>query len=366
MKKLVFNNKRADFSKALHQAVDDYFNSRQLARTGNRQLYIKSVVLISIAIAAYLVFLLIPMGWLLTTVIGLLLGLTSASIGFNIMHDANHQSYSTNKRVNDCLGFTLNALGGNSFIWKYKHNVIHHTYTNVDGIDDDIAKSPLIRMCSSQRWLPVHRFQHLYTPLLYAFSSLIWVLAQDFDKYFKPRLGAVAMRTKMPPAEHVIFWSSKLLYLFFYIVLPIALTGWQHWLLFFLTLHAGMGLTLAIVFQLAHVVEGTTFEHTQEGVVKKLDTGWAEHQVRTTADFSPDSRIISWLVGGLNFQIEHHLFPRISHIHYPALSKIVQATCADYQLPYHCLPTMGAAIRSHFQQIHLLGRQPALAPVIIK
>ena len=357
MKKVQFNNKEAGFAKSLNQAVDQYFSSRYLAKTGNWQLYWKTIILVSLALALYLVFLFVPMAAAGVVLLGLTLGLTSASIGFNVMHDANHQSYSTKKWVNDTLGFSLNALGGNSFIWKYKHNVLHHTYTNVDGIDDDIAKSPLIRMCSTQPWVPAHRFQHLYTPFLYALSSLIWVLVQDFDKYFQPRLAQTTMRSKMPPAEHFIFWFSKLAYALFYIVIPILVLGWQPWLLFFLSLHIGMGLTLAIVFQLAHVVKGTAFEHADDST-RKLDTAWAEYQVRTTVDFARNNKLISWLVGGLNFQIEHHLFPRISHIHYPAISKIVQATCIEYNLPYLCMPGFGAAVQSHFQQLRLLGQKP--------
>ncbi|GAO43192.1 fatty acid desaturase family protein [Flavihumibacter petaseus] len=361
MKKLTFNNKQADFSKTLNRAADQYFSSRQLAKTGNWRLYSKTIVLISVAVLAYLVFLFIPMnlGWMFP--LGLLLGVTSACIGFNVMHDANHQSYSSRKWVNQTLGFSLNALGGNSFIWKYKHNVIHHTYTNIDGIDDDIAKSPLIRLCPSQPWVRAHRFQHLYTPVLYALSSLIWVLVQDYDKYFRPRLGDQAMAEKMPLNEHIIFWVSKAMYLAFYIVIPIVVVGWLPWLVFFLCLHVGLGLTLAVVFQLAHVVEGPTFETAHDHEHKKIEDEWAIHQIKTTANFSPNSRVITWLVGGLNYQIEHHLFPRVSHVHYPALSKIVRATCAQFNLPYHCMPDFASAVNSHFKQVKQLGRDPKLA-----
>ncbi|GGA97648.1 fatty acid desaturase [Puia dinghuensis] len=272
------------------------------------------------------------------------------------MHDANHGSYSSRKWVNKILGLTLNALGGNNFIWKQKHNIVHHTYTNIDGIDDDIAKSPYIRMCSSQPWVPAHRLQHLYTPLLYSFSSIIWVLFQDFDKYFKKKIVNTPL-SRMSTADHMIFWISKILYLLFYIAIPIALTGWQSWLLFFLCMNIGLGFTLSIVFQLAHVVEETEFD-SATGDEKKIENEWAIHQIKTTANFSPDSPIISWFAGGLNYQIEHHLFPRISHIHYPALSRIVQKECAAFNLPYNSLPTFKAAVISHFRFIRTLGGKP--------
>ncbi len=359
--KVSFNNKEAGFYKAINAEADSYFKSHQIKKTGNAQLYIKTVILISAALMIYLSVLLISTPWYLTLTLGLLLGIVSACIGFNVMHDANHGSYSSRKWINETLSLTMNALGGNSFIWKYKHNILHHTYPNVDGVDDDIAKSPLIRMCETQPWKPAHRIQHLYTPLLYALSSLIWVLFQDFEKYFKPKLSDEAMSDRMKPADHVIFWISKLLYIFFYIVLPIWVTGWSNWLIFFLALHAGLGFTLAIVFQLAHVVESTIFESVSKGETKKLPNEWAIHQVLTTANFSPRSKVITWLAGGLNYQVEHHLFPRVSHIHYPALSKIVKEKCVEFNLPYHSIPTLGSAISSHFRFIKMLGKKPVQA-----
>lgn len=161
----------------------------------------------------------------------------------------------------------------------------------------------------------------------------------------------------MSVADHMIFWISKIFYLLFYIAIPIALMGWQSWLVFFLCLNIGLGLTLSIVFQLAHVVEETEFD-SATGNEKQIENEWAIHQVRTTANFSPGNPIISWFVGGLNYQIEHHLFPRISHIHYPALSRLVQIECAAFNLPYNTLPTFKAAVISHFRFIRTLGRKP--------
>ncbi len=356
MSKVTFNNKHHVFYTSLKTAVDKYFTTTRIKKTGNIRLYAKSIILILAAVCSYIVLLWAPMTWVLIIVLSLFLGFILACIGFNVMHDANHGSYSSRKWVNETLGLTINALGGNSFIWKQKHNIIHHTYTNIDGIDDDIAKSPFIRMCSTQRWVPAHRVQHLYTPLLYAFSSMIWILFQDFEKYFSRKIVNTPLK-KMSTQDHVIFWISKELYLLFYIALPIVLMGWQSWLLFFVCMHTGLGLTLSIVFQLAHVVEETEFESVS-GDAKLIENEWAIHQVKTTANFSPGSRIISWFAGGLNYQIEHHLFPRISHIHYPALSKLVQAECAAFQLPYNNLPTFKAAVVSHFRFIRMLGKKP--------
>jgi len=360
MPKISFNNSDHVFYTSLKTSVNGYFAQAEIKKTGNARLYVKSVVLILAAVSLYSLLLFLPMPWLPVVISSLILGLILASIGFNVMHDANHGSYSSRKWVNGTLGLTLNALGGNSFIWKQKHNIIHHTYTNVDGIDDDIAKSPFIRMCSSQVWVPAHRLQHLYTPVLYAFSSMIWILYQDFEKYFKRKIVDTPL-SKMSKADHVIFWISKILYLLFYIAIPVVLMGWQHGLLFFLSMHIGLGLTLSIVFQLAHVVEETEFE-SASGDAKEIENEWAIHQVKTTANFSPNRPIISWFVGGLNYQVEHHLFPRISHIHYPALSKLVQKECEAFNLPYNSLPSLKSAVISHFRFIKTLGRKPT--PVV--
>ena len=355
MPKISYNNKNAVFFQSLKLSVDNYFQETGLKKTGNWKLYIKTLVLISSAIILYSSLILISMSVVPTIVLSVFLGFVSACIGFNVMHDANHGSYSTKKWVNNLLGLTLNALGGNSFIWKHKHNVIHHTYTNVDGVDDDIAKSPFIRMCSTQPWVPMHRIQHIYTPFLYAISSMIWVLFQDFEKYFKGKVNTTEL-SKMSTADHLVFWFSKLMYVAFYMVLPIILMGWKSWLLFFVSMHIGLGFTLAVVFQLAHVVEETEFEYVAIDETKTVEDEWAIHQVKTTSDFSPDSKIISWFVGGLNFQIEHHLFPRVSHIHYPAISKITKAKCEEFNLPYNCIPTLRLAVQSHFRFLKSLGQ----------
>jgi linoleoyl-CoA desaturase len=356
MPKVTFNSGNPLFYSSLKTAVDNYFKQSGKKKTGNIQLYSKSVIFMLLAGGIYLILLVTPMAPLFVILSSLLFGFVLACIGFNIMHDANHGSYSSRKWVNETLGLTLNALGGNCFIWKQKHNIIHHTYTNIDGMDDDIAKSPFIRMCDSQVWVPAHRVQHFYTPVLYAFSSMIWILFQDFEKYFRKKIVDRPL-SRMSVSEHLIFWLSKLLYLLFYVAIPIFVMGWQSWLLFFLCMNIGLGFTLSIVFQLAHVIEETTFD-SANGDAKQIENEWAIHQVITTADFSPNNKIVSWFVGGLNYQIEHHLFPRISHVHYPALSRLVRSECLAYQLPYNALPSFTAAVNSHFRFIRKLGRKP--------
>jgi linoleoyl-CoA desaturase len=356
MGKLVYNNKRAVFFKALKIDVEQYFTKNGIAKTGNWRLYAKSLILISLAIAIYIYLLTGKYPAALGLFLSALLGFVLSGIGFNVMHDANHGSYSGKKWVNDLMGLTLNALGSNAFIWKQKHNIIHHTYTNVDGIDDDIAKSPLIRQSSSQVWKPAHRAQHIYLWFIYALSSFLWIFVTDFVKYGSKKIYTTELK-HMSFREHVIFWSTKVLYVVFYIVIPIIMVGTSKWLVGFIFMHITLGLSLAVVFQLAHVIEETEFEYCgDEDVV--IENEWAIHQLKTTANFAPGNAFITWFVGGLNYQVEHHLFPRISHIHYPALSKIIQEKCQEFDLPYNSIPTMGKAIRSHYRHMRSLGNNP--------
>jgi linoleoyl-CoA desaturase len=198
--------------------------------------------------------------------------------------------------------------------------------------------------------------------LLYAFTSLAWFFVMDFTKYFNQKVHTTPMQ-KMDFKEHVVFWMSKALYVGIFVVLPILVLGWLPWLFGFIALNLTLGLTLAMVFQLAHVVEHTEFEHVEIDDVKKIEEEWAIHQVKTTANFAPRNKIISWLVGGLNFQVEHHLFPRISHVHYPAINRIVKRTCKQFNITYNEYPTMQQAIASHFRMIKQLGRKPVLQRV---
>jgi linoleoyl-CoA desaturase len=357
--KISFDNSNPRFFQSLKGAVDNYFAGNNLKKTGNWRLYSKAIILITVSSALYIFLLLGQYSWWAGMLLSILLGVGLISTAFNVMHDACHRSFSSRRWVNELMGLTMNALGGNAFLWKIKHNVIHHTYTNIDGVDDDIANGALLRLCESQRWRPVHRFQHVYMFFLYAVSSLAWMLAFDFVKYFTLRINNTAI-SRINAKEHLIFWVSKLLYLLFYILVPIYFVGWMPWLVGFLLVHITMGLTMSVIFQLAHVVEKTNF-YAADAAPKVIPVAWAEHEIMTTTDFAPDNKLLSWFIGGLNFQVEHHLFPSVSHVHYPALRKIVMEQCDQFALPYHSYPTMRAAVASHVRFMKQLGKQPLSA-----
>ncbi|MBC7536914.1 MAG: acyl-CoA desaturase [Ferruginibacter sp.] len=360
MAKITFNNNDNRFFQSLKSSVDAYFSDNNIKKTGDWRLFIKTFILIGMALACYLVLMLVTVNLLTAVLLSALFGYACACIGFSVMHDANHGSYSPNQKLNDFIGFiAANGLGASSYFWKQKHNIIHHTYTNVDGIDDDIAKSPIIRHCETQKWVPAHKIQHLYVPFVYALSSIFWIFIMDFTKYFSRKIFTTAA-WKLTLKNHIIFWLTKAYYVAVFMVIPIMVWGWAGWLVGFLVANAVMGLTLSFVFQLAHVVENTEFEHIPLDETKHLETAWAEHQLKTTANFAMESKVVSWFVGGLNFQIEHHLFPKVSHVHYPALSKIVQEKCKEYNMPYHNNTTLMDAIASHLRVMKQLGKRPEI------
>ena len=357
MAKVTFDNRNNQFYQSLKIAVDQYFEVNHIKKTGDWRLYIKTITLVSAAIIIYGTLIFFKMNALPALLLCALLGFVFASIGFGVMHDANHGSYSTKPWLNDTLGLTANALGASSFFWKQKHNIIHHTYTNVDGIDDDIAKSPIIRQCETQKWVPAHKIQHLYLLPIYALSSIFWLFFMDFTKYFTRKIYTTEA-WKLTPKNHLIFWVTKILYFTFYMIIPAIVWGFGPWLLGFMVLHIVMGITLSLTFQLAHVVENTEFENVALDETKHVETAWAEHEVRTSSNFAMNNPVVSWFVGGLNFQIEHHLFPKVSHVHYPAISKIVMEKCKEFNLPYNKYDTMFGAMASHFRVMKSLGKKP--------
>lgn len=341
------------FHAELKKRIQDYFATSGNAPTGNYKLFLKGCILFTAFIALYvhLVFY-TPAAWL-AIVECVALGGVIAAIGFNIMHDGAHGSFSKRRWVNHLAAFSLNILGGNSFMWNVKHNIIHHAYTNIDGVDDDIDIQPWMRMSTEQKKLAMHKYQHLYFWFLYSMLYILWIFVLDYQKYFKKRIGAMPLK-KMSLYDHFVFWTFKFVNYFLFIGLPVYLLGWIPWLVGFLTVTLVAGFVISIVFQLAHTVEHTHFPTA--GSNSKMPDEWAIHQIKTTANFATRNRLISWLIGGLNFQIEHHLFPKISHIHYPAISAIIRQICQEYGVQYIEYRRMRHAVVSHVSFLRKMGR----------
>lgn len=349
-----FSNVPNSFHAELKKRISDYFEGMGKSTTGNSNLFIKAIILMTgfIFLYVHLVFFTPGVIWALLECV--LLGGIVSAIGFNIMHDGAHGSFSKHKPVNVLAAFSLNLLGGSSFMWNVKHNVIHHAYTNIDGIDDDIDIQPWMRMSSTQKKYRLHKYQHIYFWFLYCLLYLFWIFVLDYQKYFRQQIGSMPLK-KMNIGDHFIFWGFKLLNIFLFVGLPIYMLGFTAWIIGFVLFTCVAGLVLSLVFQLAHTVEHTSFPQANE-VTGKFDDEWAIHQIKTTANFATNNKVVSWLVGGLNFQIEHHLFPKISHVHYPAISKIIRKACEEYGLSYIEYPKVRYAVASHVSFLRQMGR----------
>ncbi len=359
MPKVSFNNKQSPFFRALKTKVDFYFSSRQLSSSGNATLLRKSLLLIAAAVALYTVLVFFTPSAILSIGLCALLGINLATLGFNVMHEGGHQSFSRYKWLNQVSAYVLNGLGASSYYWKVKHNINHHTYTNIEGLDSDIDVRPFMRLHESQPRRPFHRFQHLYWVFLYSISYLAWVFYHDFEKYFSGHIAEGSTK-KLPLREHLIFWFTKAGFLAVYLVLPVLMVGLVPALTGFLIVMFVCGLFIAVVFQLAHVVESTHFPKPDEAS-NRIEQEWAVHQVSTTSNFATGNRFVSWLLGGLNFQVEHHLFPRVSHVHYPQISQLVKETCREFNISYLEYTSMHQAFYAHLRHLKSMGK---LAPAV--
>jgi linoleoyl-CoA desaturase len=348
-----FVNQGSNFHQELKRRVRNYFTESNKPATGNFSLYFKAVLFWLCYIALYVHVVFFTPHYAVAILECLAMGGLTAAIGFNVMHDGGHGSFSGSKFWNKIAAFSVNALGASGIMWNNKHNIIHHTYTNIDGVDDDIEIKPLLRMCETQKKYFIHRFQHIYVWFLYTLLLLVWVFESDYRKYFKGKVGEVPIK-KMSTFEHFAFWIAKIGYAFMMIALPIYMVGFLPWLVGFLVLAMFAGFVLSIVFQLAHTVEETAFPVPLDN--NKIENEWAIHQIETTANFATRNRVISWFVGGLNFQIEHHLFPKISHVHYPEISKIIKKTCEEFNVKYIEYQRMRDAIVSHASYLKRMGR----------
>ena len=350
-----FLNPTNSFHAELRKRINDYFVEIKAKPTGNIKLYSKAIILVVSFITLYVHLVFFTSPYLAISLIEcMLLGAITSAIGFNIMHDGAHGSFSQQKWLNELAGLSLNVLGANVFMWKTKHNVVHHTFTNIEGMDDDINAKPFLRLCDTQKHYKIHRFQHMYFLMAYSLLYIYWIFFTDYKKYFTKRVGSMPIK-KMSLTEHFTFWGFKALHIVLFVVIPISVVGFQAWIIGFLTYGLFAGIVLSLVFQLAHTVTDTHFP-TPDIQTGRVEDEWAVHQLKTTANFATKNKIVSWFTGGLNFQIEHHLFPHISHIHYPAISEIVKDVCKQYNINYIEYPKVRLAIASHISHLREMGK----------
>ncbi len=353
-----FPRDAAGFLTELRRRVDAYFAETGQSERDCWRMYLKTaVILVWLATSYTLLVFFAPTVWVAIPLV-ISFALAISAVGFSIQHDGGHHAYSRHEWVNKFAAMSLDLIGASSYLWKWKHGVFHHTYPNVPGQDTDIDAGVVARLAPQQprRWH--HRWQHLYLWVLYGVTASMWHMYGDFREVIVGRIGP----HKIPRPKGwdlAIFIGGKALSIALLWGIPMMVHEWWVVLVFYAAVTAVVGVTLTVVFQLAHCVEEAQFPEPVAGT-GKMEDAWAVHQVLTTVDFARNSWTVSWLLGGLNFQVVHHLFPRVSHIHYPALARIIESACRDFGVKYVAHTSLLAGIVSHFRWLRRMGRADAV------
>lgn len=358
MQAIKFNHsENAEFFRELQKRVNRYFKENNISKFANTEMKVKTAFMLSL----YFVPFILMMTGVVSNTLGIvvmwtLMGFGMSGIGLSVMHDANHGAYSKKKWVNNIFGFTSNFLGANDMNWRIQHNVLHHSYTNIEGMDEDINIGFVMRFSPNQKRRNFHRFQLYYAWFLYGFLTVNWFTTKDFValKNYKERdLLKGENRTYTGAFFEMI--GLKTGYVLLTLALPIYVLSIPWWgtVLCFMLMHFICGLILSLIFQPAHVLTETDFFEPDEN--GSVENNWAIHQMKTTSNFAQGSKWFSWFVGGLNFQVEHHLFRNICHVHYRKISKIVKETAEEFEVPYYSHKTFYHALKSHFSLLHSLG-----------
>jgi linoleoyl-CoA desaturase len=352
--------KDREFTGTLRARVNAYFAQQGLSTHATRALHWKTAVVFILYLLPFAaIFMWGGIGAWFVLAMWILMGLGAAGIGTNVMHDALHGATYRSPKANYWAGLSMNILGGHAPSWKLQHNVLHHAYTNVHGADMDIVGPPLLRFSPHDQWRPIHRYQHIYAWPLYGLMTLFRTFLTDFTNLWEFRKAGVLPSGKEFKKLFANLLSWKIAYLAVFLLLPLLLApvAWYITVVGFVLMHFVTGLFLSLVFQCAHVLDTCDFPlpADEEG---GMTDAWAVHQLRTTSNFAPRSKWFSWFVGGLNFQVEHHLFQHISHAHYKAISEIVRKTAAEFGVVYHSQPTFAHAVYRHGVMLHRLGRKP--------
>ena len=349
-----FPKDETGFHTELLRRADAYFRESGCAERGGWQLYLKTAIVLLWLAASYTVLVFVVETWWQAVPVAVLLALAMAAVGFNIQHDGGHGAYSKYGWVNKLAAMSLDLIGASSYLWKWKHGIFHHTYPNVHGLDTDIDVGRVARLAPQQRRRWAHRWQHLYLWPLYGLTASVWHLYGDFHDVVTGTIGP----HKIPRPKGwdlVVFVAGKVVSIGLLLGIPMLVHPWWVVLTFYMLVTVVLGVTLTVVFQLAHCVGEADFPQPIDGGRVMADA-WAVHQLHTTVDFARNSRLLTWLLGGLNFQVVHHLFPRVCHVHYPALSRIVEDTCREFGVRYSAHRSFVAGIVAHYRWLRQLGR----------
>lgn len=342
------------FFNEVREKVRGYFRQNGYDGYATRAVWLKGSIYGLASVFLYVLILTggLPVSWWWLCWIGW--GIASLLFGLNIGHDGAHNALSGHKGLNKLLFYlSFNALGASAYLWGLRHVQSHHLFPNVDGCDADIDDTRVLRLSPNRPIYDFHRYQHLYAPFLYLFYSLVWVFYKDFNILNKKRLANLR-NIRHPRSEVVAFFLLKVLYLYLALIVPLQYSGYTpgQVLAGFILMH--FCLSYAFIFGLI----GSHF--SDEAHFQSLDArgylphSWAIHQLITSVDYHAKSPWANLIFGGFNAHSAHHLFPSVSHIHYPAISRIIEEACHKHNIPYKNL-TLGEAIRAHFRYLKKMG-----------
>lgn len=361
------NDSQPEFVKTLRKRVKESLKDANKTRFGGAGMVFKTIFMVILYFLPYALSYtgLITSNWIFL-LLWSIMGVGMSGIGLAVMHDANHGAFSKNQKVNKWVGYLLNLVGGNATNWKIQHNMLHHSFTNVEHFDEDITTVPILRFSPHSKLMGIHKFQFIYAWLFYSLMTISWCTSKDFFQMIRfHRSGLLKSQGKSFPKLYTSMVAWKVLYYVYALILPLifAPVAWWMVLISFIVMHLIAGFILSAIFQPAHVMPSSEFPlPTETGYI---ENDWAIHQLHTTSNFAPKARFFTWFVGGLNYQIEHHLFPNISHVHYRRISKVVRETAHEYGIPYYSQKTFVHALYYHGKMLYMLG-QPKYATQKVK
>lgn len=333
-------------------------------RRGRRRLHAKATATAALLAVSYWLLVIADTAvWLrLLAAVTLVAGLLATATG--IMHDGNHGSFSRFRWLNRLAGSTGDLLGASSWLWRFKHNHLHHGNTNVEGMDTDIEQQPFARLAPGQEWRPWHRWQRFYLWPLYGFFGMKNMFFGDLRNLFTRQIGPVAIPNEPGRGVTSRVVLGKSAHIAWALVVPLLFNPWHVVLLFYVVCSWTVGFVLAVLFQLAHCVDLAGFT---ESDAPRRGEHFTSHQLLTTADIAcrvpAVGHVFRWIAGGLDHQLEHHLAPRLPHTVYPAVARRFRERCAA--AGFHAQMHIGlwAALRSHYRWISEMGRAP-IRPVL--
>ena len=349
------NSKEREFAYEVRKRVRAYFKDNNKSIYGNLNMYLKSVVILGVYLVPLIILLTMSVSPWMALVLAIIMGIGEAGVGMSIMHDGVHHAYSSKKWVNDLASSSMFLLGSNIFNWKIQHNIKHHTFTNIFNYDPDISNLKIIRLCQYGPLKKYHRYQHIYAFPLYGLMTFARLFGEIGVLLEYNKKGITKEQNVNPTWQLVKLIAIKIIYFAVIIGLPLYFTDFTFWqiLIGFIALHVTAGMIMSTVFQMAHVVEGTHQLLADED--QQIKNDWLVHQLNTTSDFGRKNGLFSWYIGGLDFQIEHHIFQNICHVHYPAIAGIIKSTAEEYGFTYNLKPNVFSALASHFRRLKELG-----------